>query len=248
MKGKRLLKSMNQVDEQYAEGVAPIKRSISRSIWIKWTAVVAGFAVVAIILIPMLYDRGVGIPSGVEVAFGGMGDRWVYHTLQEVEEEAGIIVEAVPRKVLGQEVNTFHFYNKEKNEVVESPSYGYTKWEIEVTKVYKGDVEVGDKLVFLHSYYIWTYSDGSKVFYTFSSRKPEVKNKKYIMFLKYYEPFEGYCSVGDYEAVFPVPNAKMKKKVEKGTVERSDLEVYDLDDMHYLIPIYTDMVKKYYID
>lgn len=246
MKGKRLLKSLDQVDEQYVEGAAQIKRSISRSIWIKWTVVVACIAVVAIIFMPMLYDWGDGIPSGVEVAFGGMGDRWVYLTLQEVEKEAGIIVEAVPRKVLGQEVNTFHFYNKEKDEVVESPSYGYTKWEIKVTKVYKGDVEVGDKLVFLHSYYLWTYADGSKVFYTFSSRKPEVNNKKYIMFLKYYD--EGYCSVGDYEAVFPVPNAKMKKKVEQGTVERSDLEVYDLDDMHYLIPIYTDMVKKYYID
>lgn len=247
MKRKRLLKNLDQIDEQRIEETTPIKRSISRSIWIKWTVVVACVAVVSIICIPMLYDRGDGIPPGVEVAFGGMGDRTVYHTLQEVEEEAGIIVEAVPRKVLGQEVGTVHFYIKEKNEVVESPSYGYTKWEIEVTKVYKGDVEVGDKLVFLHSYYIWTYSDGNKVFYTFSSRKPEVNNKKYIMFLKYYEP-EGYCSVGDYEAVFAVPNAKMKKKVEKGTVERSDLEVYDLDDMHYLIPIYIDMVKKYYID
>ncbi len=247
MKGKRLLKSLGQVDEQCMKETAPIKRSIIRSVCIKWTVVIICI-VASVIYISTLYGQGDAIPPGVEVAFGGMGDRWVYQTLQEVEKEAGIIVEAVPIKVLGQEVNTFHFYNKEKDEVVESPAFGYTKWEIKVTKVYKGDVEVGDKLTFIHPYYLWTYSDDRKVFYTFSSRKPEVKNKKYIMFLSFYEPFEGYCSVGDYEAVFPVPGAKMKEKVKKGTVERSDLEVYDLNDMHYLIPIYTDMVKKYYID
>ncbi len=247
MKGKKLVKCQSQADEQCIKETAPIKRLTRRSVWIKWFVVIVCIAV-SIIYISTLYDQGDDIPPGVEVAFGGMADREVYQTLQEVEKEAGIIIEAVPRKVLGQEVNTFHFYNKEKDEVVESPSFGYTKWEIKVTKVYKGDVEVGDKLTFIHPYYIWTYSDGRKLFYTFSSRKPEVKNKKYIMFLSFYEPLEGYCSVGDYEAVFPVPNAKMKEKVEKGTVERSDLEVYDLDDMHYLIPIYTDMVKKYYID
>ncbi len=169
-------------------------------------------------------------------------DKLLYHNLQEVEDASTIIIDAIAKDTLDQKVSTH--YNSELNK--ELPGAGYTRREIEVTKVYKGNVKVGDKLVLLQGYYIWTNADGEEQLISMTSLKPAIKDKEYMMFLEYYEPHEGYWPVGDYEGMFPIPTDEMKKKAEDETLEQTDMDVYSGETLHYLIPIYSEMVEKYF--
>lgn len=171
-------------------------------------------------------------------------DRIFYESLEQVEDNATLIVEANVKEVLGQKASTHYDYGLE----MELPGAGYTKYEIEVTKVYKGDVNVGDKLVLLQGYYIWTNSEGKKQLITISSNKPAEKGKDYIMFLQYYEPHEGYWPVADYQGIFPIPTEEMIRKVHEDSLKQSDLDVYDIEALHYLLPIYKEVVQKYFND
>ena len=83
-------------------------------------------------------------PSDIEVV-NVSTDRILFENLQQVEDYSTIIAEAVAKKSIGQEVSTHYDYEFKK----ELPDTGFTRWEIEVTKVYKGDVKVGDKLPLL---------------------------------------------------------------------------------------------------
>jgi hypothetical protein len=126
------------------------------------------------------------------------------------------------------------------------PEAGFTYWEIEVTKVYKGDVKSGDKLVLLQEYYIWTNTAGKKQLVSSTSLKPAVKNKKYIMFLRYDDNFKAYYPVCDYEGMFAIPTDEIKVKTKAGTLMQADLDVYDNENLSYLIPIYNEVVQKYF--
>ncbi|HEX7056583.1 MAG TPA: hypothetical protein VF260_05230 [Bacilli bacterium] len=182
-----------------------------------------------------------GIPSEIEIV-NIPTDRDIYSDLQQVEANSTIIVEAVAKENLGQDVST-HFDNELQKDL---PDYGYTRWEIEVTKVYKGDVKVGDKVVLLQDYYIWTYPDGKQQLVTFTSLKPVVKNNKYLLFLVYDHNLQGYCAVGDYEGMFAIPTKEIKEKTKAGELEQSDFEVYNYETLHYLIPIYNEVAQKYF--
>lgn len=63
-----------------------------------------------------------------------VSDRTYYDNLQEIEEQAELIVRAIVKENLGQEINTSYDTILDKH----VPVSGYTKQEIEVTKVYKG--------------------------------------------------------------------------------------------------------------
>lgn len=67
--------------------------------------------------------------DGGEVGYG-------YHTLQDVETKADIIVEAVVSEVTGASVA--RYYGKKFYYTMLTD--GYTEKEIKITKVYKGDV------------------------------------------------------------------------------------------------------------
>lgn len=86
------------------------------------------------------------IPSDIELVRPQL-DRTYYEYLKQVEDQATSIVRAVAKETLSQEVDTIYDYVIQKD-------YGYAKREIEVTKVYKDDVNVGDKLVLLQEYYM----------------------------------------------------------------------------------------------
>jgi hypothetical protein len=181
------------------------------------------------------------IPPDIETV-NVPSDRTIFKSFQQVEENSTIIVEAVAKEHLGQYVEmTYDDHFKR-----ELPGVGYTKWEIEVTKVYKGDVKIGDKLPLLLQYYIWTEPDGKKQLITGSSLKPAVKNKEYLLFLVLDDDPEGYWPVCDYEGMFPIPTGEMKAKAKDGTLTQSDFDVYDGETLHYLIPIYRDAVRKYF--
>ena len=169
-------------------------------------------------------------------------DRILFENLQQVEDYSTIIAEAVAKKSIGQEVSTHYDYEFKK----ELPDTGFTRWEIEVTKVYKGDVKVGDKLPLLLQYYIWANSDGKKQLVTGSSLKPVVKGNKYLLILDYDDYNKGYWLVSDYEGMFAVPTGDLRAKVKAGTLAQSDLDVYDGETLQYLIPIYSEVVQKYF--
>lgn len=170
-------------------------------------------------------------------------DRIYCEDLQQVEDEATIIVRAVAKGTLDQKVDTV--YDDEIQE--ELPAYGYTKREIEVTQVHNGDVKVGDKLVLLQAYYLWTYSDGYKQLVSNTSVKPVVKETEYLMFLRYDKIMEGYSIVGDYQGIFAIPTNEIKAQAEEGILEQSDLDIYyNHEPLHYMFPLYNEVVEKYF--
>lgn len=79
-----------------------------------------------------------------------------------------------------------------------------------------------------------------------TSLKPAVKNKKYIMFLRYDDNFRSYYPVCDYDGMFAIPTDEKKAKVKAGTLAQADLDVYDNETLPYLIPIYNEVVQKYF--
>jgi len=188
-------------------------------------------------------DVIVDIPADIEVVYnGGMSDRVIYEDLKQVEDKSSLIIKAVPKKNLGQEVSTTYDYELNKD----LPDAGYTKWEFEITKVYKGDVDVKDKLVLLHDYYVWPRSDGKKQLITLSSLKPALKDKEYLMFLQYDDINKGYWLVGDYMGMFAIPTDEIKAKIKAKTLKQPDIEVYDYEPLQYLIPIYSEVAAKYF--
>lgn len=190
------------------------------------------------------------IPTDIEIAHhASTADRILYENLKQVEKDATIIVEAVAKGILGQKVSTSYDYELQK----ELPGSGFTKRECEVTEVYKGDVEDGDMIVLLQDYYIWSYSDEKsnekQQLVTTSYLKPAVKDKKYLLFLIYDDRHDGYWPVCDYEGMFSIPTDEINEKTAAGTLKQSDLDVYEYDEtmtLPYLMPIYNDVVEKYF--
>jgi hypothetical protein len=66
------------------------------------------------------------------------------------------------------------------------------------------------------------------------------------MFLIYDERYNAYWLVCDYEGMFAIPSDEMKAKAKAGTLAQSDFNVYDLDGLNYLVPIYNEVVEKYF--
>lgn len=185
------------------------------------------------------------IPSEIEITNFDTADRTYYHNLQELEERADIIVIAVVKRNLGQEVSTY--YDELNKQFL--PITGYTNREIEVTQVYKGDVNVGDKLILGEGYYTWTYPDGTKQFITSSWVKPMNKDSEYLLFLGYSQDLGNYYRIGDYQGIYPVPTDEIKAKVKEGAVEPSDLDLYyhyKGEFPPYLLTVYKEVIEKYF--
>ena len=185
------------------------------------------------------------IPSDVEVTSLGTGDRTYYHNLQELEDRADIIVRAVVKGNLGQEVSTLYDVATESF----LPITGYTKREIEITQVYKGDVNVSDKPILHEGYYIWTYPDGNEQFISSSWVKPMKNDSEYLLFLGNDQEPESYYRIGDYQGIYVIPTDEIKAKVKEGTVEPSELDLYyhyEGEFPKYLLTIYKEVIEKYF--
>lgn len=181
------------------------------------------------------------IPPDIEIV-RPMGDRIFYYNLQEVEERSDLIVKAVVKGTLGQKV--FTLYNEDLQ--MDLPTFGYTKREIEITQVYKGDTNVGDKLVLEEGYYIWKSPDGKKQLVCSTSVKPAVKEKEYLLFLSYHEDL-AYYAVGDYQGIFDIPTDKIKAKGRIASLEELDLDrFYDGESLSYLLDVYNEVLDKYF--
>lgn len=170
-------------------------------------------------------------------------DRIFYDNLQEVETDATIIVEAIAKDTVGQKVSLYYDYEFQK----ELPGSGYTEREMEISKVYKGDVAVGDKIILLQSYYTWTYEDGSKQLISSTYLKPAVKNEKYLLFLKYNESKGGYWPVCDYQGMYALSSDVAESKAKSGMTVQSDLSyLYNYETLFNLQPVYNEVANKYF--
>jgi hypothetical protein len=168
-------------------------------------------------------------------------DRLFYEHLGQIEDAADLIVEAVPQGITGQNVNTT--YHRGFGKFL--PDFGYTRREIEVAKVYKGDVNPGDTLTLLEGYYIWT-TEGKKQLISRSPLMPAQTNETYLFFLQYSEAHEGYWPVGDYQGRYAVSSGEITAKAKSGTLKQADLDVYQHEHLPYLIPIYREVAQKYF--
>lgn len=163
-------------------------------------------------------------------------------SLTEVEEEATIIVEVEAENVLDQVVSTFYDAKLQK----EMPSAGYTRRELKVAKVYQGEVNVGDKIVLLHDYFIWENADKTKQLISISGFKPMKKGDKYLLFLAWDEGKEGYYVVGDYQGIYPVEDTDVSKKVTNKASNQEFEHVYSKEEYSWtLVPIYGEVREKY---
>ncbi len=166
----------------------------------------------------------------------------VFDNLQQVENKATVIVEAIAEECIGQNINGLLGNNVQK----ELPKYGYTKWKIKVTKIFKGSVIVGDELTLLLDYYILNEVENQQKLVTFTSLKPPTLNKEYILFLEYDKKREGYRPVCDYEGMYPMPNKELKDKIEANKLQQSDLDVFCDETLKNLLSLYSKIATKYF--
>ena len=166
----------------------------------------------------------------------------VFDNLQQVEEKATIIVEAIAEESLGQNIDDLLGNNVQK----ELPKYGYTKWKIKVTKIFKGSAIVGDELTLLLDYYILNDIEDQKKLITFTALKPPVLDKEYILFLEYDKKREGYRPVCDYEGMYPKPNKELKDKIKTKNLQQTDLDVFCDESLKNLLSLYSKITNKYF--
>ncbi len=169
-------------------------------------------------------------------------NRMLYESLEGVEEEATIIVEAEAGNVLDQVVSSFYDSTFQKD----LPSAGYTRRELKIEKVHQGDVNVGDKIVLMQDYFIWTNTDNIKQLISLTGLKPMKKGEKYLLFLAWDKNKEGYYAVGDFQGVYPLEDTTVKSKEGSVAAKRELEHVYSREDYSStLIPIYDEVQKKY---
>ena len=268
MKTEELLEAIGELDEKYVaeakteeneqeyrrrEGIRNKRRK-----WMHIGMPIAATAVLAVVisLAFTLQKPKSDIPEWLEMHGGGAtGDRIFYHTLENVEAEADIIVEVRAKEVDSQVCSKFYSQKFEKY----LQGAGYTRRNCEVTKVYKGDVEKGDNLLVLQAYYIWDHEtqdvwdyvdDGVSAdlgFLCLSQVKPMTPGEKYLLFLSYNEAQGGYWHVGDYEGFYAMPTKDIPKKVEQKTLQRTDFDyIFQHDVMPSFLPLYYEVYNKYF--
>lgn len=182
------------------------------------------------------------IPSNTELIHVS-ADRAIYQNLSDVEATSSVIVEGVIKENLGQKVKTKYNPGAKKD----LPVFGCTRWQVQITKVYKGDVKEGSAITYGQEYYLWDKSNGGKQLLTTSAQKPVSINKKYLFFLTPYDDYyQCYYAAGDYEGKFAVPSDEQIAKAKSGTWTPSDLELYDNDSLLYLDTVYKEVVEKYF--
>lgn len=179
--------------------------------------------------------------ANMEVVNRTSADRKYYNSLSEMEEECTIIIEGKAGDVLGQEVTTRYDAVLEKK----LPGAGYTNHEFKITKVYAGDVKVGDKIPVSQQYFVWTYEDGTEQLVSSSAVKPYKKGEKYLLFLVYNDYREAYEPICDFQSIYPVEELQMRATAKK--VAQADLSyIYQVVEWDNLIPMYDEVRNKYF--
>ena len=169
--------------------------------------------------------------SGVEFVRWGIVDRWVYDSLAELEKASTVVVVGtfLEDAVQNEQYHYSDFFGKDILSGIRSDN------TIEVGKVLKGDVEVGDKLTVVQSYGV---VDGRLI--SLSDLTPMVKGDTWLFFLEKSRSSDIFWCVGDSDGRYPVPNSKNRTLA---ISDYSELGVYD--EQNFKSGIYSEILEKY---
>ena len=168
--------------------------------------------------------------ADIKCVRGAEPDRVVFDDLESLEKEVDVIVVGEFIADSEQEVTSDYDEGFGKNIVTWVTSYN----TIEVKKVLKGDVSVGDNLK-IGQYY--AVVDGDLI--TFSDLTPMQKGDKWLFFLKGYEDGDYWCW-GDSDARYPVPNTE---NAPMPFTDDHNLGVFSENDFNW--NIYNEILEKY---
>ena len=169
--------------------------------------------------------------SGVEFVRWGIVDRWVYDSLAELEKASTVVVVGtfLEDAVQTEQYHYSDFFGKEILSGIRSDN------TIEVGKVLKGDVEIGDKLTVVQGYGV---VDGRLI--SLSDLTPMVKGDTWLFFLKKSSSSDIFWCTGDSDGRYPVPNSKNRTLA---ISDYSELGVYD--EQNFKSGIYSEILEKY---
>lgn len=169
--------------------------------------------------------------SSIEVVKWGEGDRPVYYQLDDLEKASELVVVGTLLDDAEQVVDTAYSEFFEKDIIKWVSSYG----TVEVTKVIKGDVSVGDTIKVGQLYGL---VDNRLI--TMSALTPLVKGDTWLFFLSTSGDCGYYWCTGDSDGRYPVSTVQNQALA---VSEYSQLGVYNRED--FKDEIYSEIVEKY---
>ncbi len=169
--------------------------------------------------------------SGIELVEWGEVDRVEYGDLDNLEEASDLVVVGtfVEDPIQNLDYHYNPFFGKEIIGNVSSTS------SIEISRVIKGDVKVGDMVKVSQGYAV---NDGQLI--TLSCLTPMVKGDTWVFFLSTANDCGYYWCTGDSDGRYPVSTVQ-NQSLEIS--EYSGLGVYNRED--FKDEIYNELVEKY---
>ncbi|MDE7229392.1 MAG: hypothetical protein K2N56_02825 [Oscillospiraceae bacterium] len=169
--------------------------------------------------------------SGIELLKWGEADRWVYDDLETLEKASDLVVVGtfIEDPVQDLDYHYEEFFGKEIIGNVHSEN------TIEVLRVIKGDISVGDPVIVSQGYAV---NDGKLI--TMSDLTPMVKGDTWVFFLSTANDCGYYWCEGDSDGRYPVSTVQ-NQSLEIS--EYSGLGVYKRED--FKDKIYEELVEKY---
>lgn len=169
--------------------------------------------------------------SGIELAEGIKPDRVVYGDLATLEEASDLVVVETfaEDSVQDMDYHSNPFFGNKRIGDIKSTNF------VEVSRVIKGDVKVGDLVKVQQSYAV---NDGQLI--TLSDLTPMVKGDTWVFFLSTANDSGIYWCTGDSEGRYPVSTAQNQSLT---ISEYSGLGVYNRED--FKDEIYNELVEKY---
>ena len=161
----------------------------------------------------------------------GEGNRLNFFDLESLESHSEIVVVGTFVEDSTQELTYQYeeFFGKEILAFVDSFN------NIEVTKVFKGDVNVGDTLTICQNYAVV-----EDRFVTYSALTPMMKGDTWIFFLGSSDNGEYYFCTSDSDGRYPVKDFTYTRIA---LTENEDLGVYEVKD--FKEEIYNEILEKY---
>lgn len=158
--------------------------------------------------------------------------------LEEVEEHSSFIVQGVLLDDAEQKLKQFGGV----------PYFGITVSSLQVTKVYGGNLKVGDTILLGEDYYT-AENDGEKAIYHLGNYMPSTIGREYLFFLVDYpeggEWWSGiYLPVYSEKGRYPVIGQKGTGRQSLHSLSNEDLNLGEDDSSGYRA-IYSEVIAKY---
>lgn len=169
--------------------------------------------------------------SGIEFVKLGGGDRRVYYHLNELEQSSELVVVGTLIEDSLQEIEREYNENFEKDVISWVGAFN----TIEVSRVIKGDIEIGDTVRVTQGYSI---VDNRLI--SMSDLTPMIKGDTWVFFLSTANDCGYYWCTGDSDGRYPVSTAQNQALA---VSEYSELGVYDRNN--FRDEIYNELVEKY---